>query len=266
MQTNTILDDIVARKQTRLEALKLAKPLADLEKEVAGINRKPLRFSQKVLANPERLHVIAEIKKASPSAGIIRPDFDHRLIAREYAASGLVDAISVITEEDFFQGSLSFLSDIRGEEPDMPLLRKDFVFDPYQIYEARLAGADMVLLIVMMLEDAQLSSLLSLAHDVGLECLVETHNEAEVERALKARAEIIGINTRDLKTFTIDRTLFETLSPRIPEGVIKVAESGLETKEDLIRVHQAGAHAALIGTSLMREEDIMLKLRQLLTV
>lgn len=263
MQTNTILDDIVAHKQKRLEIHKQAKPLSDLEKEIAQLTRKPLSFGQKVLAYPERLHVIAEIKKASPSAGIIRPDSDHRLIAREYAVSGLVDTISVITEEDFFQGSLSFLSDIRREEPDMPLLRKDFIFDHYQIYEARLAGADMILLIVMMLEDQQLSSLLSLAGELGLECLVEAHSEAELERALKAGAEIIGINSRDLKTFTIDRNLFQTLSPRIPNGVIKVAESGLETREDLIRVHEAGAHAVLIGTSLMREENISLKLRQL---
>jgi indole-3-glycerol phosphate synthase len=199
------------------------------------------------------LSFICEVKRASPSKGVIAEDFPYLHIAREYEEAG-ASAISVLTEPDFFQGSAAYLQEI-AREVSIPCLRKDFIIDEYQIYEAKFLGASAVLLICALLEEQQLAAFIALAESVGLAALVETHSEAEVEAALNAGAKIIGINNRDLQTFSVDLGVTRRLAAHIPGGIVKVSESGIHSPDDIQRVTDAGVDAVLIGESMMRARD-----------
>jgi indole-3-glycerol phosphate synthase len=214
-----------------------------------------------VLKRENRVKFIAEVKKASPSAGIIREDFNYIDIAREYEAGG-ASAISVLTDKEFFKGDIKYLSEIK-ETVSLPALRKDFIIDPYQIYEARAAGADLVLLIARILTKEEIDAFLALSHELGMECLVEVHDNDELEKVLETEAAIIGINNRNLDTFktNLDTTL--QLRHRIPEGKIVVSESGIKTRADVLALEEAGIDAILIGETLMRSRDISQKIKEL---
>lgn len=254
-----ILDDIVTARRDDLAKAKRATPLADLQ---ASPGYAAPRHGFAAALRARRPAVIGEIKKASPSRGVIRADFDPVTIARSYVTGGAA-AISVLTEERFFQGSARHLEAIRAAV-DLPLLRKDFVFDPYQLAEARAWGADAALLIVAMLDDGQLRELHAAATDLGLDALVEAHTQDEVVRAVDAGAAIIGVNNRDLKTFVTTLATAERLRSFIPDGALTVAESGIETAADVARLQAAGYDAFLVGESLMRAADPGAALRALL--
>ena len=255
-----ILDDIVAAKRAELAVQKQQVPLLQLQ-DMALFQATPLPFLRTLREWPGRA-IIAEVKKASPSKGVIRADFEPLSLARIYAASGAA-ALSVLTERQFFQGSLDFLPLIR-EHVALPLLRKDFLFDPYQVYEARAFGASAVLLIVAILSDGQLTELISLAHTLGLDCLIEVHDEAELRRALTCGVRLLGINNRDLRTFHTSIETSERLLRLVPPEVIVVSESGLSRGEQLSRLEAQGARAFLIGETFMAAPDPGVPLRALL--
>ncbi len=256
-----ILATIVAEKRREVAALP-DEPVTveSLRRAVAA--RGGVRDFLGALRRPRRgpVALIAEVKKASPSAGVIRPDFDPVAIARPYEAAGAT-CLSVLTDEKFFQGSLHDLRAIRAVV-GLPLLRKDFILDARQIREAIEAGADAILLITAILDDAQLHSLHTLASAAGLAVLVEVHDEAELDRALALRAPLIGVNNRDLKTFIVDLATTARLAARLrahPHGAsaLLVAESGIHSRADVDRLHRAGAHAILVGEALMRHPDLV---------
>lgn len=255
-----ILDTIVARKRIELADDQQRIPLDILKHKIRDLS--PTRDFQAALSVPNRIHLIAEVKKKSPSKGIIREDFDPVGIARVYAENG-ASAISVLTDREFFAGELAYLRAIR-EAVSLPLLRKDFTIDPYHIYQARLAGADAVLLIASILTLAQLREFTEIARSLGLASLVEVHTEAELALALAAGAEIVGINNRDLKTFHTDIATTFRLRTSIPADKIVVSESGINTHRDVIKLKAAGTNAILVGESLMRSPDIGDKVRELL--
>ncbi len=257
-----ILEQIVADNRRELEARKRSFPLNELQR--AAMEQPPPLDLASALRG-DRIKLIAEVKKASPSRGIIRPDFDPLAIARTYAGNG-ASAISVLTEASYFQGSLNYLRDIRQALGDMrlPLLRKDFLWDPYQIYESRAYGADSLLLIVAVLTAAKLQELLELSRELKMSCLVEVHDKAEVEIALRSGARIIGINNRDLRTFNVDLAATERLRPLIPADRIVVSESGIKNRSDMENLAKWGVDAALIGESLMSAPDIAVKMKELL--
>jgi indole-3-glycerol phosphate synthase len=244
----TILDRILATKHDEVGALDDAARTRIAEAVAAAPPARPFRAA---LARPSGAPVraIAEIKRASPSAGPIRPGADPAAIAREYAAAGAT-ALSVLTDRTYFDGDLAFLGQARAAVAT-PLLRKDFVIDPIQIAEARAAGADAVLLIVAALPDS-LAALVASARAYGLDALVEVHDEAELDAALAAGASLIGVNHRDLKTFEIDMTLTARIARRVPADIVLVAESGIRAPDDVRRLGDAGAHAVLVGEQLMR--------------
>jgi indole-3-glycerol phosphate synthase len=196
---------------------------------------------------------VGEIKKSSPSAGLIAPEFDPAKIAEVYNQAG-VDCVSVLTDEKFFQGHLDYLALVRRRIP-VPLLRKDFTLHEVQIYQAALAGADAVLLIVAALNESELKHLFEAANELGIDCLVEVHTETELERALQVKANLIGINNRDLTDFATDLAVTERLAPLIPDSCTVLSESGIKTPEDVRRVASTGVDAALIGEALMRADD-----------
>jgi len=257
-----ILSEIVADNKVELEARKRSVPLSELRR-IALEQSPPLDFTAALRGDGVQL--IAEVKKASPSKGIIRADFDPVEIARIYAGNG-ASAISVLTESKYFQGSLNYLSSIREALGSVrpPLLRKDFIDEPYQVYEARAYGADSLLLIVAILNSAVLTELLELSHKLGMSCLVEVHNEAELEVALSSQARIIGINNRDLTTFSVDIATTGRLRPLIPPDRIVVSESGIKDRNDMQRLRQWGVDAVLIGESLMASADIAAKMKEFL--
>ena len=257
-----ILDQIVADNRLELETRKRSLPLAELRRVALA---QPVPLDLAVALRGERIQLIAEIKKASPSMGVIRSDFDPVEIARTYASNG-ASAISVLTEAKYFQGSLNYLQDIREALGDkkLPLLRKDFIVDPYQLYESRAYGADALLLIVAILTPEKLETLLELSHELGLSCLVEVHSEAELEIALSRGASIIGINNRDLNTFNVDITTTERLRPLIPVDRIVVSESGIKGRRDMVKLRQWRVDAVLIGESLMAADNIAAKMKELL--
>ncbi|MBZ0156394.1 MAG: indole-3-glycerol phosphate synthase TrpC [Alphaproteobacteria bacterium] len=258
----SILDTIAARKAERLRDTKRKTPLPELRGRLQECDA-PRDFRGAVRRKNEgALRLIAELKKASPSKGLIRKDFDPVSIASLYERKG-ADALSVLTEEDFFQGHLSFLREVR-QNTALPLLRKDFIFDAYQIYEARVNGADALLLIAALLERNQAQEYLHLAAELGLQVLFEVHDEEELEKALLVNAEIIGINNRDLKTLEIDLSTTLRLRKEIPPGKIVVSESGIRTRSDVERLREAGVDTLLVGTSLMQSEDIGRKIDELL--
>jgi indole-3-glycerol phosphate synthase len=254
-----ILDDILTRTRADLAARKLAQPIAWLEATAAG--RPPARSLAHALRQSGRITCIAEFKRRSPSAGWIAEGADPARAARAYAAGG-AQALSILTDGPFFGGSLPDLGLARAA-CELPLLRKDFIVDRYQIVEARAAGADAILLIVAALADAELGALLAGAGDLGLEALVEAHDADEVRRAVDAGATIVGINNRDLRTFTVDRDLACRLRSQVPANRIVVAESGIRDAADVARLRAAGIDAMLVGETLMRAPDPAATLRSL---
>jgi len=257
-----ILQEIVNNTRLELEDIKRRMPLEKLEK-MALEQPAPLDLALALRGGDVKL--IAEIKKASPSRGVIRDNFDLLKIAQTYASNGAA-AISVLTEPKYFQGSLGYLKRVGDELGDkrVSLLRKDFIFDPYQIYQSRAYGADSLLLIVAILESDRLKELLSLSHRLGMKCLVEVHNEAELEIALESDAGIIGINNRDLNTFEVDLATTERLRPLIPVGRLVVSESGIKNRDDMAKLREWGVNTALVGEVLMSATDIAGKMRGLL--
>jgi indole-3-glycerol phosphate synthase len=257
----TILDDILATKREEVAAARAARPLAELE--AAAAHAGPARGLRAALARPAGapVRVLAEIKRASPSAGPIRPGADPAAIAAEYAEAGAA-AISVLTDRRYFDGDLAFLARGRGAV-SLPLLRKDFIIDPYQVAESRAAGADAILLIVAALAPSLLAELAAAAAACGLDALVEVHGADELEPALAAGATLIGINHRDLKTMRMDLSLTPAIAARLPPGVVVVAESGIRTAADVERLGAAGAHAVLVGEHLMRAPSPGRALREL---
>ena len=247
-----ILDRIVEAKCARLEAAKSAVPLHSIT-DRARAARLPGRSLTNALKHSDRVNIIAEIKKQSPSKGIIREDFDPSLIAESYERGGAA-ALSVLCEEDFFGGSLSHLATIR-DRVDLPLLRKDFIFDEYQLFEAVLAGADAILLIVAILDNELLSRLIGLAREIGLDALVEVHTDSEMARAVDAGASTIGINNRDLKTFVVDLEVSYRLARLAPTGTLLVSESGINSIKDINYLQAAGFNGFLVGEHLMRSKD-----------
>jgi len=223
----------------------------------------PLDFASALRG--ERIRLIAEVKKASPSRGVIRSDFNPAEIAQTYATNG-ASAISVLTEARYFRGNINHLRDIREALGDkrLPLLRKDFLYDPYQVYESRAYGADSLLLIVAILEPEKLEELLRLSHELNMSCLVEVHNEAELEIALNSGARVIGINNRDLRTFTVDLTTTKRLRPLIPQDRIVVSESGIKDRDDMEKLRKWHVDAVLIGESLLSAPNIAAKMKELL--
>jgi indole-3-glycerol phosphate synthase len=256
----TILDEILAEKRRELEAAR-ARVAPEALAERACAAGHATRGFRAALRDAPRPRVVAEIKRRSPSRGEIRRDFDPVACAKAYEEAGAA-AISVLTDERYFGGSLAFLGLVRAAVA-LPLLRKDFVVDAYQIDEARVAGADAVLLIASALRPAELAALRQRAAERGLDAVVEVHDEAELEAALAAGADLVGINNRDLRSFAVDLATTERLAPRVPEGIVLVAESGISGYADVARLERAGAHAVLVGEALMREPDLGAALRRL---
>ncbi|MDO8747190.1 MAG: indole-3-glycerol phosphate synthase TrpC [Thermodesulfovibrionales bacterium] len=258
-----ILDEIVSKKKERLENAKSGVPLKDIKSRIADAG-KPRDFTSAIKRNHiEKIKLIAEIKKVSPSKGVIRKEFDPVKIAAIYEKKQ-AGAISVLTEEDFFQGRLEFIRKVK-KITTKPLLRKDFIFDEYQIYESRANKADAILLIAAILSKNQAEEYLHLAGELGLSVLFEVHDLKELEIALSVNAEIIGINNRDLKTLKIDLNNTFKIKKEIPSDKIVVSESGIKTRDDILRLESAGIDAVLIGTSFMEAKDIGKKIDELFT-
>lgn len=257
-----ILDKIVADNRIELERRQRRLPLAEVK---ILASEQPATVDFAAALRGDRIRLIAEVKKASPSRGVIRSHFNPVEIAQIYAANG-ASVISVLTEPKYFQGNLTHLQGIRSGLGDqkVPLLRKDFIYDPYQIYESRAYGADGLLLIVAILTPEKLTELLSLSHELDMRCLVEVHNEAELEIALRSGAGIIGVNNRDLKTFIVDLATTERLHPLIPPDRIVVSESGIRQRSDIEKLGRLGVDAVLIGESLMAANDIAARMKELL--
>lgn len=258
--TMTVLDEIIAHKRQEVAALRAGTPLHAMRARAEAAAR-PRDFAAAISGPPVK--VIAEVKRASPSAGAIRQDADPSMTARVYAQAG-ASAVSVLTDRMHFSGSLDDLVAVR-RVIDLPVLRKDFVVDPFQIYEARAAGADAVLLIAGTVPAADLAALARLAADLGLTALVEVHGRSDLDDALAAGARVIGINNRNLHTLTTDLDTTLRLRPQIPAGVIVISESGIESPADVERVAAVGIDAVLVGTALMASPDPAAHLRALRT-
>lgn len=258
-----MIDKIIADKKKELDRLKADFPVKGL---IQGLKMRikqipPTRDFVKAIKG-KGIKIIAEVKKASPSKGVIRDDFNPVEIARIYETNGAA-AISVLTEERYFQGRIDYLKEIK-DAVSLPLLRKDFIFDEYQIYESRAAGADAVLLIASILEKKEIEEFRALSSSLGMSCLVEIHNEDELEKVLSTKAKLIGINNRDLKTFKTDIKNTLNLAVKIPEDRIVVSESGINSYNDVDLLRRRGVHVFLVGEALMREKDIGRKLKELM--
>jgi indole-3-glycerol phosphate synthase len=261
----TILDDIIKYKRTEeLPKQMQAREMAVVRAE-AMLTPKPRDFVAALRAKG-RIALIAEVKKASPSKGLLRHNFDPLELAQAYARNGAA-AISILTDARYFQGKLEHLTQIRNYQlpiTNPPLLRKDFIFHPYQIYEARAAGADAVLLIAAVLNDQELASLLTLTHEVGLTALIEVHDRAELERVLLLKPRLIGVNNRDLRDFSVDLKTCIELRRYVSADICFVAESGIHTAADVARLAQEGIDAILVGEALVKAKDVGAKVRKLL--
>lgn len=262
MSSPTLLTEIVDRKRRDLELAQAERPLGMLRAALG--KQSPVRDFAQALRG-RNVALIAEIKRASPSEGVFPLlGFDPRQIAGDFAAGGAA-ALSVLTEEHYFQGAPGFLARARSRMP-LPVLRKDFIFDEYQVYESRVLEADAVLLIVAILEPRKLRALHGLVRELGMTALVEVHDEAEMARAGEVGAEVIGINNRNLATMTVDLRTTERLAPLAPPGALLVSESGIKVRGDVERVAAAGVDAVLVGTALMKSEQIDLAARQFVGV
>jgi indole-3-glycerol phosphate synthase len=248
-----LLNKIVDKKKKKLDSLKTKVPLREIKSRASDVEW-PRNFRNALRRDSGPIRLVAEIKKASPIKGVIRQDFNPVTIASIYERKK-VDAISVITEEDYFQGKLEYLLDVK-KITDRPLLRKDFIFDEYQIYESKAKGADAILLIASMLDENQSMEFLHLAKEIGLSVVFEVHDFKELEMVLRINAEVIGINNRDLKTLSINLDTTFKLKKEIPFDKIVVSESGIKTREDVRRLENAGIDSILIGTAFMEAEDI----------
>ena len=259
----TILDQIVDAKRASLERAMSETPLAELERRIADA---PPALDFAAALRGDDIRLIAEVKKASPSAGLLRADFDPAWLASTYAASGAA-AISCLTDAHF-EGTLEHLRQVKNAVAStvVPALRKDFLTHPYQLYEARVAGADAALLIVAVLTADQLREMLDTARDVGLQCLVEVHDEGEMATAAEAGAAVIGINNRDLRTFKTDLAVTGALASKAPADTVLVSESGIRDRADMERLRDLGAHAALVGEAIVTQPDPGAKIRELLGV
>ncbi|MFZ5661326.1 MAG: indole-3-glycerol phosphate synthase TrpC [Pseudomonadota bacterium] len=257
-----VLTRILARKREEIDQRSRIRPLAELRARAA--HQPPARGFVRAIERRVRAGeaaVIAEVKKASPSKGVIRADFDPAAIAHSYEAGGAA-CLSVLTDVDFFQGSNAYLGQARAA-CTLPVLRKDFIVDPYQVYEARLIGADAILLIVAALEDGPMIELAGLATELGMDVLVEVHDIDELERALQTDCALIGINNRDLRTFEVSLDTTLGMKAAVPPDRILVTESGIATRADVARLRAAGVHAFLVGESFMRAPDPGRALREL---
>jgi len=254
-----ILNKIIEEKRKELKHSKSSASLKEIRKRIgdAGNNR----GFKKSLEN-DSINIIAEIKKASPSKGIIREDFNPVEIAEIYQDHGAV-AISVLTDKKYFQGDIEYLNQIR-KNVSLPLLRKDFIIDEYQLYEAKAFGADAVLLIAAVLDKNQLTEYMELSKEIGLENLVEVHSFKDLEKAMYCEAEIIGINNRDLQTFEVSLKTTLDMAKEIPENKVIVSESGINSHDDILELQKNGVNAFLIGEALMKEKDIGKKLKELI--
>lgn len=257
--TDTVLDRILARKVEELAAAQSRIGIGETRRR-AESSEFALRDMMAALPG-ERVSLIAEVKRASPSKGQLTKDFAPVMLAATYANNGAA-AISVLTDEDFFQGSLRYLTAVR-QAVAVPILRKDFVIDPYQVYEGRAAGADAILLIVAALSDLQLAELHALTTELGMTALVEAHNEWEMERALRLGAKLIGVNNRDLKTFDVDLGTTARLAEMVDDDIVLVAESGIFSAADAREMGCLGAHAILVGEALMKAPDPVSLAREL---
>lgn len=256
-----ILDDIVAATRKRVTLLKENQTLIQLENRLPQETPRPFKAA---LRHESRLGLIAEIKRASPSKGLIAPDFSVEKMAAQYRDGG-ADCLSVLTEPDFFQGHDAYLCQAR-DVSGLPVLRKDFVIDAIQIAEARLLGADCILLIVSILRDWEIRAFKAAAHRYGMDALVEIHDESEAQRALANGCDFVGINNRDLKNFAVDMTTTERLRPLLPPSVTVVGESGIVTRGDANLLRSCGADAILVGESLMKSGDVGASIKELLEV
>ena len=255
-----MLDRIIAQKRQEVEQRKKETPLSYLQERIA--RQKPVLDLAPALKG-DHIRLIAEVKQASPSRGMLTSNFNPIRLAQTYAEGGAA-AISVLTDASYFMGSIERLAAIK-EAVGLPLLRKDFIFDPYQVYESRAYGADALLLIATILSQGQLEELMSLSHSLRLRCLVEVHDEGEVERAVLSDAEIIGINNRDLNTFSVDINTTRRLRPLVPEGKNVVSESGIRSRKDVEKLRKWGVDAVLVGEALVTASDVRAKMKELLS-
>ncbi|NLH98469.1 MAG: indole-3-glycerol phosphate synthase TrpC [Chthonomonadales bacterium] len=256
----SVLSEILAEKRTHLERAKRTTSLSTLYRQVA--DAPPARDFVGAIERATPPALIAEVKQASPSKGLLREDYDPVSLARAYALNG-AHCVSVLTEEAHFLGHLSHLTNVARSVP-LPIMRKDFLFDEYQIVESRVAGADAVLLIVAALRPTELKSLLQIAHGLHMAAFVEVHNEDELAEAVESGARLIGINNRDLHVFRTDLKTTLTLAPMVPPDRLVISESGIRSREDMVMLRDAGVRGALVGESLMRAADVGAKVRELL--
>lgn len=253
------LQKVVREKQEEIAIQKTRVPLGYLKDSIADLP--PTRDFCKAIQKPGEIAIIAEVKKASPSCGVIRPNFDPVALASTFAQHDAA-AISVLTEQRYFMGKIEFLQMIR-QRVALPLLRKDFIVDPYQIYESRAAGADAILLITAILSSQQVEDLLGIATELGLAALVEIHNQTELDSVLATNAKIIGINNRNLQTLQVDLLTTLQLAKQMPNSVVKVSESGIHSRQDIEKLAPAGIDAVLVGEFLMRSTNVGKTLQQL---
>ena len=260
-----ILDEIVQSKRESLRQRKREMPLREIKRHCADVKRKPIDLASALRGND--IALIAEIKKASPSKGVINADIDPVKLAMTYATNGAA-AISVLTEETYFKGSIEYLTAIResfdAKKIRVPMLRKDFIFDPYQIYESRAYGADALLLIAAILDDDKLVQLINLSYALGMKCLLEVHDEGELRRAVASGCRIIGINNRDLQTFKVYLHTTERLRPFVPDDCIVVSESGIRRRADVEKLRKWKVNAMLVGEALSAANDVAKKMKELL--
>jgi len=256
-----VIDDILKSKRTELEAEKRKVPLKALEATLGSRRAKAHSFQDALKAN-DSLSLICELKKASPSEGILRTDFEPVHLASELKKAG-ASALSVLTERKFFQGSPVHLQQV-ASEVDLPVLRKDFIIDAYQVYESAVWGAHAFLLIAFLLDQNELKNLIQLGHDLSLDVLVEVHTPEDLDKALSAGAQLVGVNIRNLKTLKIDHDIAPELIRRIPHDKTIVLESGVKTRDDIIQYQNLGVTCFLVGTSLMKADNLTLKVQQLL--
>ena len=256
-----ILSRIIEEKKKAIEQAKSTLSLDEIAKKLEGSAQRHRRFTKEI-SKEHHINLIAEVKKASPSRGVLRKDFDPVKIACAYQRSG-ASALSILTEEKFFLGKLEHIKKVK-EVSDLPILRKDFIIDPYQIYESAFYGAEAILLIADILSEEELEALYSLSRKVGLDAVVEIHNEEDLKKALLVDAKVIGINNRDLHSFNVDLGLTTRLIKAIPEGKIIISESGIKSHEDVMFLKSIGVAAVLIGEAFMTAPDIGTKVRELM--